>query len=191
MSSKERREEIKKLGLCERHPSEPVVKGSSRCQKCLDRRAKVRKAGFCVSHESNLVLPGKLRCQECVDKRKAKDEKRKSDGVCCDHPDIPAVPGKTKCAECLLGLRLWSLGRRGLSKKELRRAEKALKNSNGLCEICFEKLTNTKKTHVDHDHDTNKFRGILCNQCNIMLGYARNNPVILESGAAYIRKKKD
>ena len=185
MSSKERREEIKKLGMCQRHPSNPVVLGLSRCQECLDRREKLRKLGLCLSHPNNRVVPSMKRCQECVDKRKARDKKRKEEGMCTDHPKTFAVLGKTKC---LLSLRLWNLGRRGLSKKELKKAEKAIKNSNGLCEICSEKLLNTKKMHVDHDHNTNKFRGILCDNCNIMLGYARNEPEILEAGAEYIRR---
>jgi DNA-directed RNA polymerase subunit RPC12/RpoP len=54
----------------------------------------------------------------------------------------------------------------------------------GKCKICKKPLT---QPHVDHDHKTEKFRGILCPRCNHMLGHAKDNPEILERGAAYLR----
>jgi hypothetical protein len=40
---------------------------------------------------------------------------------------------------------------------------------------------------VDHDHKTGKVRGLLCQPCNLMLGYARDFPEQLEKGASYLR----
>lgn len=40
--------------------------------------------------------------------------------------------------------------------------------------------------HTDHDHKTKKFRGVLCNLCNNMLGMARDNPEILRRGIEYL-----
>jgi hypothetical protein len=40
--------------------------------------------------------------------------------------------------------------------------------------------------HIDHDHETNRFRAILCYHCNLMLGCARDNKDILIKGASYI-----
>jgi hypothetical protein len=39
----------------------------------------------------------------------------------------------------------------------------------------------------DHDHRTNKFRGILCNVCNVMLGHAKDDISILEKAIAYLK----
>lgn len=53
------------------------------------------------------------------------------------------------------------------------------------CAICGA-LRGTVKFAVDHDHKTNRVRGILCTRCNSMLGMARDNTVILESGIQYL-----
>jgi hypothetical protein len=39
----------------------------------------------------------------------------------------------------------------------------------------------------DHCHATNKFRGILCRVCNVMLGHARDDIAILDKAIAYLR----
>ncbi len=45
---------------------------------------------------------------------------------------------------------------------------------NGKCRICKEEVELwNRSTHVDHDHKTGKIRGILCENCNKMLGHAR------------------
>ena len=41
---------------------------------------------------------------------------------------------------------------------------------------------------VDHDYFTKKIRGILCSPCNTSLGQFKDNPKLLEAGAAYLRK---
>ena len=42
--------------------------------------------------------------------------------------------------------------------------------------------------HVDHDHETMEFRGLLCSNCNRMLGQARDSSEILELGAVYLKR---
>lgn len=64
------------------------------------------------------------------------------------------------------------------------------------CAICSKVLTldfkdgrkgnNTPK--VDHNHETGKVRSILCNTCNVYLGYVDENPMMLRNVLHYIRR---
>lgn len=49
-----------------------------------------------------------------------------------------------------------------------------LKKQNGRCMICNKSSNENKKMLcVDHDHKTNKIRGILCHRCNTELEYLK------------------
>lgn len=62
---------------------------------------------------------------------------------------------------------------------------KILKIQNNSCAICKEEFKISKFTHVDHCHDTNKVRGILCNKCNTGIGQLKHSPEILRRAALY------
>lgn len=66
---------------------------------------------------------------------------------------------------------------------------------NGLCAICNERETRidyrTGKVVLfcfDHDHETGKPRGLLCARCNRMIGFCKDNPVILNNAVLYLKK---
>lgn len=60
-----------------------------------------------------------------------------------------------------------------------------LKQQNGCCAICFRK-PGTKPLHVDHDHITNKVRGLLCHQCNWYLGSIDRDIKIISRIISYL-----
>jgi hypothetical protein len=41
---------------------------------------------------------------------------------------------------------------------------------------------------VDHDHNTGKVRGFLCNHCNRALGLFKDNPINLENAIKYLQE---
>lgn len=52
------------------------------------------------------------------------------------------------------------------------------------CPICDKSIDS--KSHVDHDHETGKIRGILCKECNIGLGMFGDNPGTIIKAADYL-----
>lgn len=61
-----------------------------------------------------------------------------------------------------------------------------IKKIYGLCEICGKIMT---PYHIDHNHNSGEFRGLLCPQCNVMIGMANENGEILGAAIGYLRTK--
>ncbi len=55
----------------------------------------------------------------------------------------------------------------------------------GLCACCHNLMT---RPVVEHDHKTNKVRGLTCNGCNRGLGFFDDNPAKLRAAAEYLEK---
>ncbi len=71
--------------------------------------------------------------------------------------------------------------------------EKMMEGQNGKCLICgrnFDKIYFPQNTHIDHDHRTGKVRGLLCNNCNVILGNAFDNLLILIKAIKYLEENK-
>lgn len=65
-----------------------------------------------------------------------------------------------------------------------------LDNQGGRCAICcVETPGTTKNWHVDHCHVTGEVRGILCNHCNLLLGYAKDNTETLLAAVRYLKRE--
>lgn len=58
------------------------------------------------------------------------------------------------------------------------------------CQICGDRFSDTSAIKVDHDHVTDKARGLLCNRCNVGLGMFRDDPRILKRAHSYIRANR-
>lgn len=56
--------------------------------------------------------------------------------------------------------------------------------ANSFCRVTFGK--GPTKPCLDHDHKTNKVRGILCNRCNIALGFCEDNAAKIRGLAEYL-----
>lgn len=77
--------------------------------------------------------------------------------------------------------------------------EKIRNEQNNKCAICgidFDYLSKIKKDlvprtgkpRIDHDHRTCKVRGLLCSDCNIILGCFKDNPFIIIKAIKYLRE---
>jgi hypothetical protein len=80
----------------------------------------------------------------------------------------------------------WIANRYNISKEE---ALKWYKESMTFCYICGKEWQEgNEKLCIDHDHNTQEIRGILCRHCNHLLGHAFDKVEILESAQQYLKR---
>jgi hypothetical protein len=78
----------------------------------------------------------------------------------------------------------------GISEEEYRAAFKACK---GRCQVCgrrertLSRYGKIRRLAIDHDHKTGKFRGILCDRCNIILGKCDDDTRLLKKLILYLK----
>lgn len=56
----------------------------------------------------------------------------------------------------------------------------------GGCGICGVRLDHS--CHVDHDHETQRVRGLLCSDCNTGMGLLKDDPDLLLRAVQYIKE---
>lgn len=57
------------------------------------------------------------------------------------------------------------------------------KKQKNRCAICGVK---PNKLCIDHNHVTGKVRGLLCRDCNLILGHCDDSPIVLDSAKKYL-----
>lgn len=63
-----------------------------------------------------------------------------------------------------------------------------LSKQNNVCAICSKEETakGKFKLAIDHCHETNSIRGLLCNKCNRALGLFGENPDVIQRAKDYV-----
>ena len=56
------------------------------------------------------------------------------------------------------------------------------------CAICHRARGLKKKLSTDHDHETGLVRGLLCQGCNKLLGFARDDPAFFHRATIYLMR---
>ena len=101
-------------------------------------------------------------CNEC--ERKASKERRER------RKNMVEPPDDYRCPKCK------------------RNQEEILNHTVVVDKIAHERVERRKKVWVvDHDHDTGKIRGIICNPCNVQLGAFKDSIEELEEAIKYLR----
>lgn len=68
--------------------------------------------------------------------------------------------------------------------------DKLFKEQNGCCAICETHQSELKHSlSVDHNHETNKIRGLLCNNCNRSIGLLKDDIEVLEKAIVYLKTR--
>jgi hypothetical protein len=63
-------------------------------------------------------------------------------------------------------------------------AKNHLENQHGSCKICG----NESKLYGDHNHSTGKVRGLICNNCNTVLGHSKERIDVLLKAIDYLKE---
>lgn len=99
-------------------------------------------------------------------------------------------PRKAKCRELSnLHQRRWNLKRIwGLTPEQY---DEILRKQDGVCAICGQPPSGKKGEkylHIDHCHDSDVIRGLLCGNCNNGIGRFKDSPTNLRRAAQYIER---
>jgi hypothetical protein len=62
-----------------------------------------------------------------------------------------------------------------------------LAGQGGRCAICGSPPSPSRSLHVDHDHESDEVRSLLCGRCNTGLGSFRDEPDLLAVAQAYLQ----
>ena len=77
----------------------------------------------------------------------------------------------------------------------LERYIELLKEQGGVCAICGKEETRVNqwgpcRLSIDHDHNTDKVRGLLCQKCNAALGLLDEDAVLFAKCVSYLERHK-
>lgn len=64
--------------------------------------------------------------------------------------------------------------------------DRLLEIQSGRCAICQWATGKSRRLSVDHDHKTERVRGLLCRPCNDLLGHARDDVEFFVRAIAYL-----
>lgn len=116
-------------------------------------------------------------------------DKMKRLGICRDACGRPVKAGRVFCPDCLLK-KLWKRIEReyGVTHEQWM---KMYSDQGGRCASCGDAggvPGGETPLCVDHSHATGRVRGLLCNPCNKLLGFAREDRQRLEMASNYLLK---
>lgn len=79
----------------------------------------------------------------------------------------------------------WAYGLRklGLEPEDY---DRMFEEQDGKCAICRKPEVSGKRLAVDHDHETNRVRGLLCRNCNVALGLLKDDVERLQNAVCYL-----
>lgn len=160
------------------YPGRPFERVCSTCR--LENTKRWRNK----NKEKVLFLEKKYR-MENVEKCKAKDkksyEKHKEARLEADKDYYWNGGGKQKAR--------WRIIKRkyGITREEF---NEVFERQGMACAICGKRDFTEWTLNIDHDHETGRLRGILCNNCNIAIGLMKDNVGFLECAIKYLELNK-
>jgi DNA-binding transcriptional MerR regulator len=160
-----------KFGLRKDEYEQMIEKCDGKCNICHENMKTI-----CVDHDHSNGKVRDILCRDC----------NYALGDLNDH-----IPLFYKCIEYLLYSHL-----KECYKHKYNYSSKIYRNKNfylslfdapDKCEIC-ERSRKEAVLHIDHDHDNNRIRGLLCSYCNHALGHFKDNVTNIGNAIIYLEK---
>jgi hypothetical protein len=108
------------------------------------------------------------------------DRKHASGGMCCSCYNVAKYKDKNK-----ITYNTNTEFRERFLRRQKERYDREQKAPIGTCPIC---LRQNLKLFKDHSHITNLKRGLICNNCNFVLGHAKDNIETLRRAIEYLER---
>lgn len=131
----------------------------------------------CVKCNKRPSEVGKTRCLKCSEwnkKSMARVRARKiAAGICLCCGKAPAEKPLKRCRPCLNKLSRTTSEAKRIKTYGITDAQRdeMFRKQGGFCAFCGLPLSATKMYHIDHCHISGKVRGLLHNDCNLLLGF--------------------
>ena len=105
-----------------------------------------------------------------------------------NHNDDHVSKYMTNCMECQS--LVTKLNYYGITKEEFNKLREDYADCCGICGRTEQECRNLKTKHyglyIDHCHTSGKVRGLLCHNCNLIVGHAKDDTDLLKSAILYL-----
>lgn len=111
----------------------------------------------------------------------------------CSEPFTPTAPSQKYCSSDCRGKNAYYERVYGITEAEY---ETMKQQQNNRCYLCGSKgfmignNNHSERLAVDHCHDTDTVRKLLCHNCNRALGLFKDNPELMRKAAEYVESFK-
>lgn len=180
---------LRKLGLVE------LPKKKTKC-KVEDCNNKYNSKGYCAKHYARLWHNGTLIIKNLREKREILIKENKN--ICCQCKCIKNITSFCKNKNSKYGINLTckkcAMENHYKVKYNINSKQYHLmrKQQNYKCLICSKSEEElNKKLCIDHSHLTKTLRGLLCQQCNLGIGFLKENINILQNAINYLESSKN
>ena len=174
--------------ICKQCGKKSVCTGPTQryCKECAKGeqkrwRRERKELGFCSLCGKRKPKLGCVTCSICLEKNAKRKAEWKKDGRCifCGKK---TENGYQSCLRCSYYRRT-----RRFNYEDRKRALLDLNKKHKRCKICGSFKSYASGWALDHCHKTNRYRGLLCMNCNIALGLLKDRIKFLKRAIVYLK----
>jgi Recombination endonuclease VII len=156
-------------------------------------RLKLRQSGLCVRCRKVPPLPHRIRCESCLEivaaKNRQSEARRRQDAAYRLAYNARKYEYLTKRKQDTEYRRFhslqFSLIKYGLTLDSYHAKYEA---QDFCCAVCGTEGPQQAFLFIDHNHMTQRTRGLLCNACNAGIGHLKESAVVLGQAQAYLQQ---